>query len=75
MPKPHWQHPDTNTPGCQHTNCTNQATWQWQRHMTNEEVTRHQTQQGPHGEIHHGPGPHHTTVFACQNHAPHPNQL
>lgn len=78
MAKPHWQvltqdtqgNPTPDGFGCQHTTCTNKATWQWQRHATDTETTTEHNLQGPHGTIHRNPqGPHHTAVFACNTHA------
>lgn len=70
MPKPHWTLPGEGTHGCQHSDCTNQATWQWRRLATEDEITAEANTQGPYGDVHRNPeGPHHTAVFACPEHA------
>lgn len=73
MAKLHWT--IENTPdvrggyGCQHSNCLNVATWQWQREATELEVQAEHNSTGRFGEVHRNPqGPHNTAVFACEDH-------
>lgn len=68
MAQPHWTLPD-GAHGCQHTTCTNPATWGWQRQSTPEEIQTDRTQQGPYGDVHRTTeGPNYTAVFACPGH-------
>lgn len=70
MPQPHWNTPDNNN-GCQATECTNPATWAWQRTATPQETETYQNRQGPYGPIYTNPNnPTYTAVFACNNHTP-----
>jgi hypothetical protein len=86
MAKPHWTHHTLNAegetlttaPGCQNTHCTNPATWQWQRHATQNEENTYLNTQGPYGPRHHSPPPYLAAIYACTQHAPkttdgHPN--
>lgn len=60
--------------GCQHTACDQPAGFQWQRAATDAEITAEHAAQGPYGDVHrNSTGPHSVAVFACEEHALHPD--
>jgi hypothetical protein len=79
MAKPHWQVLGENGPqgfGCQHADCHRRATVQWRRAATDTEVYADARHTGPYGAVHRNPqGPHYTSVFACDDHAPAPDDM
>jgi len=79
MAKTYWSHSYTEGPhdtqipvwGCQHSDCTEKATRQWQRTATPYEVEADLSTEGPYGSVvRNMQGPHRVAVFACEEHAP-----
>lgn len=84
MARAHWHHSvmehDSGSKlplfGCQHTDCPSKGVYMWQREATEEEVAADANLQGPHGAVvRNFQGPHRVAVFACQEHALHPDAM